>query len=172
MRQVGWHDPTAGLASGDTDVALVWLPLPDDESFASEPLLSEPRWVALPADHRLADRDEVAFEELLEEPFLALPRSAGRLRDFWLAADERGERPPRVTAEVTSADAAFEAVAGGVGLVLVAAGNAKLYKRQGVASRPVSDLGPATLAIAWRAEDGRALVADFVTACRTAAKAG
>ena len=37
-------------------------------------------------------------------------------------------------------------------------------------SRPVSDLGPATLAIAWRAEDGRALVADFVTACRTEAK--
>ncbi len=57
MRQVGWHDPTAGLASGDTDAALVWLPLPDDESFASEPLLSKPRWIALPADHRLAGAD-------------------------------------------------------------------------------------------------------------------
>lgn len=117
------------LAHGDTDVAFVWLPLPDDASFASEPLLSEPRWVALPADHRLADRDEVAFEELLDEPFLALPRSAGRLRDFWLGADERGSQPPRVAAEVASADATFEAVAGGVGLALVAAGNAKLYER-------------------------------------------
>lgn len=114
----------------------------------------------------------MAFEELLDEPFLALPKSAGRMRDFWLAADERGERPARVAAEVASADATFEAVAGGVGLALVAAGNAKLYKRKGVAARPVPDLAPATLAIAWRADDARALVADFVTACRAAAKAG
>ncbi|MGI8632004.1 MAG: LysR substrate-binding domain-containing protein [Solirubrobacterales bacterium] len=38
MRQIGWHDPTAGLASGDTDLDVVWLPLPDDEILASEPL--------------------------------------------------------------------------------------------------------------------------------------
>jgi len=172
LRQIGWHDPTAGLAGGETDVAFVWLPLPDDGSFAWEPLLSEPRWVVLPAGHRLADRDELGFDELLDEPVLALPKSAGRLRDFWLGADERGEHPASVAAEVASADATFEAVAGGVGLALVAAGNAKLYKRQGVTARPVAGLAPATLAIAWRAGDERALVADFVTACRAAAKAG
>lgn len=61
---------------------------------------------------------------------------------------------------------------GGVGLALVAAGNAELYQRKGVASRPVSGLGPATLAIAWRADDARVLVADFVTSCRAAAKTG
>jgi DNA-binding transcriptional LysR family regulator len=94
------------------------------------------------------------------------------MRDFWLAADERGDQAPRVAAEVASADATFEAVAGGLGLALVATGNAKLYKRKGVASRPVSDLGPATLPIAWRADDARALVADFVTSCRAAAKTG
>ena len=170
LRQIGWHDPTAGLASGETDVAFVWLPLPDEESFGFEPLHSEPRWIALPADHRLAARDEVAFEELLDEPFLALPRSAGRLRDFWLGTDKRDEHPARVAAEVATADATFEAVAGGVGVALVAAGNAKLYERQGVVARPVSDLGPGTLAIAWRADDERAVVADFVTACRAAAK--
>jgi len=113
LRQIGWHDPSAGLASGETDVAFVWLPLPDEESFGFEPLHSEPRWIALPADHRLAARDEVAFEELRDEPFLALPRSAGRLRDFWLGADKRDEHPARVAAEVASADATFEAVAGG-----------------------------------------------------------
>ncbi len=171
MRQVGWHDPTAGLASGETDVAFVWLPLPDLETLAWEPLLEEPRWVALAADHKLAAREQVVFEELLEEPFLALPRSAGALRDFWLALDERDGRPARVAAEVASADATFEAVAGGMGVALVAAGNAELYKRTGVVCRPVADLGPSTLAIAWRADGSRPLVAGFVTACRAAAKA-
>ncbi len=33
-------------------------------------------------------------------------------------------------------------------------------------------LGPSTLAIAWRADDSRELVADFVTACRMAAWPG
>ncbi|MDQ3090478.1 MAG: LysR family transcriptional regulator [Actinomycetota bacterium] len=170
MRQIAWHDPTAGLADGETDVAFVWLPLPDPASFAWEPLASEPRWVALPVGHRLAGQEEVTLEELLEEPFLALPSSAGPLRDFWLATEERGGQPAHVAAEVASADATFEAVAGGVGVALVAAGNAKLYQHDGVVSRPVVALGPATLAVARRADDGRELVADFVTACRIAVK--
>lgn len=88
MRQIAWHDPTAGLAGGEIDVAFVWLPLPDPASFAWEPL----------------------------------------------------------------------------------AGNAKLYQHDGVVSRPVVALGPATLAVARRADDSRELVADFVTACRIAVK--
>ncbi len=172
MRQVAWHDPTAGLANGETDVAFVWLPLPDAESFAWEPLVSEPRWVALPADHSLAGQKEVALGQLLEEPFLALPRSAGPLRDFWLAVEKQGSQPAHLATEVASVDATFEAVAGGVGVALVAVGNAKLYNHGGVVARPVVGLGPSTLAIAWRADDSRALVADFVTACRMAARAG
>ena len=35
---------------------------------------------------------EIAFADLLDEPFVALPASAGVLRDFWLAVDARGER--------------------------------------------------------------------------------
>jgi hypothetical protein len=40
------------------------------------------------------------------------------------------------------------------------------------ASRPISDLGPATLATPDEPNDGRALVADLVAACRATAKAG
>src|ERR1700735_253048 len=36
FRQVSWADPATGLASGDADVAVAWLPLPPDGGFRGE----------------------------------------------------------------------------------------------------------------------------------------
>ncbi|MCP2352548.1 LysR substrate-binding domain-containing protein [Nonomuraea roseoviolacea] len=85
LRQVGWEDATAGLADGAADVAFVWLPVPAPERYAWTVVAEEPRLVAMPDTHRLAGRGVVDFAELLDEPFLALPESAGPLRDHWLA---------------------------------------------------------------------------------------
>ena len=163
LRLVGWRDPTAGLADGSSDVAFVWLPVPLDDIDVL-PVATEQRWVALPADHPLARREQVAFADLLAEPFVALPDAAGPLRDFWLAVDDRGGRLPLVGAVVETPDAVFEAVTSGLGVVLLAAGNATLYERPGVVSRPVEGVGPAVLALAWRRSDKRAAVASFVQA--------
>jgi DNA-binding transcriptional LysR family regulator len=161
LRLVGWTDPTAGLADGSSDVAFVWLPLPGD-GLRTRVLARERRWVALPSDHPLAGRDEVAFSDLLAEPFVALPAAAGPLREFWLATEARGGRPPVVGGEATSPDEVFEAVASGLGLALVAEGNVELYRRPGVTCRPVSGLSPAELAVAWRANDRRGVVLAFL----------
>lgn len=163
LRLVGWSDPTAGLADGSSDVAFVWLPVPlyDVDTL---PVATEPRLVALAAAHPLAGRERIAFAELLDEPFVALPDSAGPLRDFWLAIDHRGGRPVRVGAVAETADAVLEAVAAGLGVVLLAAGNAALYERAGAVSRAVAGLSPAVLALAWRASDRRPVVAAFVRA--------
>ena len=163
LRLVGWRDPTAGLADGSSDVAFVWLPVPLDDIDVL-PVATEQRWVALPADHPLARREQVAFADLLAEPFVALPDAAGPLRDFWLAVDDRGGRLPLVGAVAETPDAVFEAVMSGLGVVLLAAGNAALCERPGVVSRPVEGVGPAVLALAWRRSDKRAAVASFVQA--------
>ncbi|MDT3399524.1 LysR substrate-binding domain-containing protein [Streptomyces sp. B1866] len=164
VRQVDWEDATAGLAGGDVDVALIWLPVPRQETWSVRVVATEPRWVMLPAGHRLADRGEVPFTELLDEPFLALPESAGPLRDHWLAVAERSGRPVRVGGVVSNADETFEAVAEGSGVVLLAAGNAAIYQRPGIVARPVVGLSPAELAVAWRPGDHRSAVRDFVEA--------
>lgn len=165
LRLVGWHDPTAGLADGSSDVAFVWLPVPLDDLDVL-PIATEPREVALPADHRLAGRDRLTFEDLLDEPFIALPEAAGAMREFWLAVDQRHGRPPVLGGVAEAHDAVFEAVTSGLGVVLVAAGNAALYARSGVVSRPVDGLPPAVLALAWRATDSRPAVAAFVRSVR------
>jgi DNA-binding transcriptional LysR family regulator len=56
MLQVDWEDPTGGLDSGASDVALVRLPIPNPEGLRLQPLFEEPRRVAMPADHPLADK--------------------------------------------------------------------------------------------------------------------
>lgn len=124
LRQMGWQDPTAGLADGETEVAFVWLPLPDEERYGWTVVAEESRLIALPDSHPLAAREEVDFAELADEPFLALPPSAGPLRDFWLALDERSGRPPRIGAEIAGTEETYEALVAGLGICLVAAGNA------------------------------------------------
>jgi DNA-binding transcriptional LysR family regulator len=161
MRLVGWDDPTAGLADGGSDVAFVWLPVPGD-GLCTRIVARERRWVAMPAGHRLAALDTVPFAALLDEPFVALPASAGPLRAFWLAADARAGRTPVIGAEAAGPDEAFESVVSGLGVVLVAAGNVELYRRPGIECRPVAGLAPAALAVAWREADHRAVVRHFL----------
>jgi len=166
LRQVSWDDPTAGLAAGDADVAFVWLPLPDEARYAWTVVAEEPRLVALPRTHPLAARDEIDFADLADEPFLALPHSAGPLRDYWLALPDRGDRPPRIGAEVAGTEETYEALVAGLGICLVATGNAPLITLGDVVTRPVRGISPSRYALAWRRDDDRTLVRAYAEACR------
>lgn len=162
LRVVDWTDPTAGLADGTSDVAFLWQPMP--AGLSARTLVRERRVVAMAADHPLATRQHVGFDELADEPFVALPDAAGPIRDYWLACDVRDDRPPVIGAVAATADEALEAVTANAGVVLLAEGNAELYRRPGLAVRPVADLADAELAIAWRTGDSRPAVAEFVAA--------
>ncbi|WP_405586968.1 LysR family transcriptional regulator [Streptomyces sp. NBC_01190] len=170
LRQVGWTDPTAGLADGASDLAFVWLPLPDEERYDHLVLAEEPRLVAFPDSHPLAARAGVDFAELLDEPFLALPPDAGPLRDYWLALDARGGRPARIGGEVAGTEETYEALVAGLGVVLVAAGNAPLITLGGVTTRPVVGLSPSRFALAWPRASAHPLVPAYVAACREATR--
>ncbi|WP_406315498.1 LysR family transcriptional regulator [Streptosporangium sp. NBC_01639] len=163
LRLVGWDDPSGGVADGGSDVAFVWLPVP--EGLNIHVLVTEHRGVAMPADHPLASRAEIPFSALRDEPFIALPTAAGPLRDYWLGRDARDDEPV-VGVTANTPEEVFEAVTSGLGVVLVAEGNATLYNRPGMVYRPVTGLPPGELAIAWRKGDRRPQVAAFVDALR------
>ncbi|MER6181409.1 LysR family transcriptional regulator [Streptomyces sp. NPDC001652] len=169
VRQVSWEDPTAGLADGDADVAFVWLPLPDADRYAWTVVAEEPRLIALPETHPLASRPELDFADLADEPFLALPESAGPLRDHWLALDERAGRPARVGAEIAGTEETYEALVAGLGICLVAEGNAPLITLGGVVTRVVRGVSPSRYVLAWREGDRRPLVRAYAQACRSVA---
>jgi len=170
LRQASWGDPTAGLADGVVDVAFVWLPVPDPDRYQWVVVAEEPRLVAMADGHPLTSQATIEVADLIDEPFLALPPSAGPLRDYWLATDVRGGRPPRIGAEVASTEETYEALADGRGVCLLAAGNARLITLGGVTTRPVNGLSLATLALAWRRDDSRPLVIDYARASREATR--
>lgn len=145
LRQAPWTNPSAGLATGDVDAALLRLPFPGQEALRFEPLFAEPRWVALPGTHPLAARETIAFRDLWDEPFVAAPpetAARGAWRDFWLAADEREGHPVRVGAVTEQPDDWLSAIANGYGIALAPQSAARFHARPGVVYRPVTGVSP------------------------------
>lgn len=175
LRQASWSDPSAGLlgpVEDRVDAAFIFLPLPpaDAEHLSWHVLSVEPRRLLVSDQHRFADRQAVTLSELDEENFLALPSTAGPLREHFLGAPERTLSRVKVSETVGSPEEVFEAVAADLGVALVAAGNVETFRRAGVAAVDVLGLSPSTLALAWRSDDDRPLVHDLASAVRESAQ--
>src|SRR6516164_3415112 len=166
LQQAAWADPTAGLASGDADAALLRLPFPGQDDVRIEVLLTEPRWVALPTTHPLAARDHIFFHQLWDEPFVAAPADTGSWRDYWLATSERQGHPVRIGAVTDQPDAYLTAIANGDGIALVPESAARYYARPGITYRPVTGVSPSQVGVAWSpTNDTNPVVQDFVRCC-------
>ncbi|WP_309227705.1 MULTISPECIES: LysR family transcriptional regulator [unclassified Mycolicibacterium] len=141
-------DPTAGLSSGATEVALIRPPvdLPEHRML----ILDSESWVAcLPRDHPLAGRQEVAIAELLDDPIVCAPLTAGPWRDYWMAMDVRGNRPPTIAAVAATYEAETTSIARGLGISFTTSSVARFYDRPGIAYVPIVDRPPSHVALAW-----------------------
>lgn len=166
LHQTAWDDPTAGLAAGDSDAALLRLPFPGQEALDVEVLITEDRWVALPAGHRLAGQEVIAFADLFDEPFVATPEESGWWREYWLASDERDGHPVTVGAVAHNPDEWLNAIANGYGVSLTPEATSRFYRRPDVVYRPVSGVSPSRVGVAWpRTPVVPDAVRDFVRGC-------
>jgi DNA-binding transcriptional LysR family regulator len=166
MRLGALSDPTAGLTSGDSDAALLRLPFPGQNNMRIEVLLTEPRWAVLPTTHPLAAHDQIPFDKLWDEPFVAAPAETGIWRDYWLAVSERQGHPVRIGFVTDQPDAFLTAIANGHGIALAPESAARYYARPGVTYRPVTGLSPSQVAVAWPpTNDTNPVVQDFVRCC-------
>lgn len=147
-REFDFSDPTAGLADGTTEVAIIRPPvdLPEHRMF----ILDSENWVAcLPRDHRLAQRSELTIAELLDEPIVVAPATAGTWRDYWMAMDVRGNRPPTIAAVAATYEAETTMIARGLGISFTTSSVARFYDRPGIVYVPITDRPPSYTALAW-----------------------
>ncbi|WP_328391922.1 LysR family transcriptional regulator [Nocardia sp. NBC_00416] len=166
MRQSSWGDPSGGLDDGEVDIALLRLPFPGQDALRVRELFSEPRWVALSSSHPLADRETIAFSELLDESFVAAPGETGEWRDYWLGVDERDGRVPRIGAVTDQPDEWLSAIANGYGVALAPESSARFYARPGITYRPLTGVAPSAVGVAWTpAAETNPVIADFVRCC-------
>ncbi|MBF6183390.1 LysR family transcriptional regulator [Nocardia otitidiscaviarum] len=165
MAAADFSDPTAGLAAGRVDVALLRVPFPGQRSFRVEVLRSEDRFLALPIAHRLAGRERIPFAELRREPFIALPAVTDAWRDHWLAIDARQEHSARISGVARSPEEFLMMIASGYGVALVPATAQTGYRYPGVVYRPVDGIGPTQVAVVCDQRTANPSVDDFVRAC-------
>lgn len=164
LRLNDWNDPAGTVLNGRDRAALLRLPVPGANLLDHEVVVRERRFVALPEGHRLAARETVRRDDLRDEAFVALPASAGPLRDHWLALDRLGTLP-RIGVEVENSEDYFQAVQAGRGVAMVSEMTSRVYRRPGVAYRLVEDAPESELAVVWPRGDADPVLRDFVRAC-------
>ncbi|MGW7271939.1 LysR family transcriptional regulator [Streptomyces sp. NPDC054864] len=147
LRQFDWSDPSAGVARGEVDAAVVRLPVPGQEGLNVRELFVEERGVLLPERHPLANNGTVEFRELWDEPFVAAPADTGAWREHWLAAEEREGHPVRVGAVTSRPDEWLAAVAAGC-VALAPASTARFYSHPNVVFCPVRGVSPSRVGLA------------------------
>jgi DNA-binding transcriptional LysR family regulator len=164
LREFSLLDPSAGLADGSSEMAIIRLPI-SVADLQTEPLFTEPRVVALATGHPLAARDRLTVAELLNEPVTIGRSGDAAWRDFWTLAAYRAGRPPRLI-ETTSHAQEMEIVATGQGCSITAACAARMTPRAGVRFIPIADIPGVTCALGWRSGTSALLIEQFVTVAR------
>lgn len=136
---VSEEDQEALLRDGSLDLCLVRLPVERDGLHVVR-LYDEVAVVVVPKDHFVTAAPEVALDDLADEQ-LVRPHASG-----WTPRTDQLDWPAMSERE------AVEVVASGSGVALVPMSVARLYHRKDVATRPVTDLEPSTVALAWLVE--------------------
>lgn len=151
----GRGEQVPALRDGRADVALIPA-LEDEDGLDSELLLTGPSVVALPAADPLAARTTIRLADL----------AGRRLPDGSPAEKARmvGNRRPLDLAQI------FNLVEVGAAVWFLPEWVARRYSRPGTAFRPVPELDPVTLKVAWPAESRSPAVAAFVRVARQVAE--
>lgn len=142
-------DQETPLRAGELDMCLVRLPV-DREGLHCIPLYDEVPVVVAGLEHLVSITDEVRLADLDDEQ-LVLPHQSG-----WRPA------APQLDWPAMSAKEAVETVAAGTGVALLPMSVARLYARKDVVQRPVTDLEPTTVGLAWLVDNEDERVQRFI----------
>lgn len=127
-----------------------WDFLPSD--IDSRVLARERLLIAMPAGHRLAQRRELAPEDLADEPWVVLPGGSGAtLSNRLHLLGVEGRFVPRIVQTAPDSATEFLLVDAGVGIALTLSGVRDNLPTAGLVFRPlVPDPGVVEVRLAWR----------------------
>ena len=142
-------DQLTGVRSGELDMSLVRLPI-DRDGLHCIPLYDEVQVAMVGVEHVATVVDEVTLADLADEQ-LVLPHASG-----WTPDATQLDWP-----EMSVKDA-VEVVASGTGVVIVPMSIARLHQRKDTTYRPVTDLEPTKVGLAWLVDNEDPRVQTFI----------
>jgi DNA-binding transcriptional LysR family regulator len=157
--RTSWDDQTEVIHDGRVDVSYVRLPV-DPRGLEIRSLLSEPRVVVLPAEHRLAGKQQISITDLAEEHLLQDPDAVPEWRDIAAELREIGRR--RVIPYYRSVEEKLEHVAAGHGVIVLPLSTATFYTRADVTHVDIEDIPPNHVSLAWDSSRCSPLIGEFV----------
>ncbi|MDV9174544.1 LysR substrate-binding domain-containing protein [Streptomyces sp. W16] len=145
-RRVEWDDQEQLILDGTVDLAYLRRPI-REQGLTLLPLFTEPRVAMLPADHRLAGKQDLVLADLDGETWLRY----------------LNPHPDPDDVPIRSIEEKFENVASGAGITLVPVSVAEQYSRPDITYVPVTDAEPDEVILAWETtRSSSPLVAAFV----------
>jgi DNA-binding transcriptional LysR family regulator len=158
--------PSAGLLDHRTDVAFVRPPVsaPEVELVA---VASKTPVFVMPDTHPLAGLEEIGLHDAAGFPWIAAPSAVDGCdplawRDHWLCVPRPGGAAAVIGAVGQTKDEFRQHVMSGRGLALCWDADVATVTAPGLAVVPSRGMPPATLSVAWRADDANPLVRQFV----------
>lgn len=144
LELIRYNSPTAGLAEGLCDVAIVRRALPES-GFESVVVGLERRLVAFAADDpQWSRRRQVTMAEIAERVVIIDPRVGNTTSQLWTDPDHQPD-----LVEVSDVDGWLDAIAAGRGVGTTAQATAHHHPRPKVVYRPVKDGPRIPVRLAW-----------------------
>jgi DNA-binding transcriptional LysR family regulator len=161
--RTSWDDQVEVVHDGRVDVSYVRLPI-DPVGLKVVSLFSEPRFAALPGDHRLAGKETISIADLANEHLLQNPDAVPEWQE--IAAEMRSRNIRRPVPAIRTVEEKLEHVATGHGIVILPRSTAIFYRRPDVTCIPVEDISPNQVSLAWDASRRSTLIYEFADLAR------
>jgi DNA-binding transcriptional LysR family regulator len=137
------NTPSAGLAEGTADVAVLRRPV-EDPRLRTALVGVEPRVAAVARDDPLARRRRVALADFAGRTLAVDERTGTTTPDLWTGADG-----PAATRTTSGVDEWLTSIAAGQAVGITSDATAHQHPRPGVVYRPVRDAPPVPVLLAW-----------------------
>jgi DNA-binding transcriptional LysR family regulator len=160
-------DLITALREGRIDAGFVRPPVPTRRGLALDLLEREPLLVAVPSGHRLAGHREIDLGSLAAETFILYPRAVRPgLADTVVAACESAGFTPKVGQYAPQLSSTINLVAASLGISIVP-DSMRCLQAHAVTYVPLrGEPLHALLGIAYRTDEGSAVVHNFIEAAR------
>lgn len=164
-KRFDWGGEAQALRDGLADVAFVWLPA-DMSGLHAEIVATERRWVAVNSSHPLASQEEVGIGDLRDEPLMWTRVAPAEWVDWWAVNPRPDGSTPTWGPENENVEEMLEHVAATLGVCIGPESMTSFYVHPDVTWRPIVDIDPLRIALAWPRHSVNPLVREFVEIVR------
>ncbi|QDQ16764.1 LysR family transcriptional regulator [Streptomyces spectabilis] len=166
IRQLAYADPFGRLRDDDVDVLVSWLPVEEPDLTVGPVLCTDPRVLAVAADHELAERTSADLEVFADFQHAVAPSMPDYWEDSYLPFHTHQGRPIERGRVVTNAEDLINQVGMGEIIHSFPSHVTRHWGMPNIRWIPVTDLAALPFALVWRTDAENELISALADTVR------